>query len=89
MFRVSVWSVGAFPQGGLHYTPEKSHYTLAISHYTLTIPTTLTLLNCFGIKNQNITLTLTFSIRRNPKGDGGKGTGKKMSRQFATICDIL
>ena len=22
--------------------------------------------------------------RRNPKGDGGKGTGKKMSRQFAT-----
>ena len=38
--------------------------------------------------------------RRNPKGDGGKGTGKKMSRQFATnvttiydmsrqFCDIL
>ena len=23
-------------------------------------------------------------IRRKPKGDGGKGTGKKMSRQFAT-----
>ena len=31
--------------------------------------------------------------RRKPKGDGGKGTGKKMSRQFATnvttIYDIL
>ena len=25
-----------------------------------------------------------WNIRRNPKGDGGKGTGKKMSRQFAT-----
>ena len=24
-----------------------------------------------------------FSLR-NPKGDGGKGTGKKVSRQFAT-----
>ena len=40
------------------------------------------------------------NIRRKPKGDGGKGTGKKMSRQFATTvttiydmvtttCDIL
>ena len=31
--------------------------------------------------------------RRNPKGDGGKGTGKKTSRQFATdvttIYDML
>ena len=26
----------------------------------------------------------TIVIRRKPKGDGGKGTGKKMSRQFAT-----
>ena len=30
--------------------------------------------------------------RRKPKGDGGKGTGKKMSRLFATnvttICDM-
>ena len=26
-----------------------------------------------------------LDIRRKPKGDGGKGTGKKMSRQFASL----
>ena len=37
-FRVCVWGVGAYPQGGLHHTPEKSHYTLAVPQYTLRIP---------------------------------------------------
>ena len=36
---------------------------------------------------------LSGLTRRKPKGDGGKGTGKKTSRQLATsvttICDIL
>ena len=38
-------------------------------------------------------IVLSIKFRRNPKGDGGKGTGKKTSRQFATnvttIFDIL
>ena len=37
-FRVCFLGVGAFPQGGLHYTPKKSHYTLVVPHCTLTSP---------------------------------------------------
>ena len=50
-FRVRVWGVGAFPQGGLHYTPQ-SHYTLAIPHYTLTIPHCTYTLELFGIDDK-------------------------------------
>ena len=38
----------------------------------------------FCYKKNGLEKSMGKLNRRNPKGDGGKGTGKKMSRQFAT-----
>ena len=36
------------------------------------------------VKRLGVLSKVQMLNRRNPKGDGGRGTGKKMSRQFAT-----
>ena len=41
------------------------------------------------LREHQVSASQRSLCRRKPKGDGGKGTGKKMSRQFATRHTVL